>query len=88
MNKCCAMGIAFVVILAGLGSAVPAMGEDPGQPLDRQLQARRRPATYLAIFLNGYADDRLPQDPAEFEKLLGYTAEPEMVHRDNMVLTR
>ena len=24
----------------------------------------------------------------EFEKLLGYTAEPEMVHRDNMVLTR
>jgi len=25
---------------------------------------------------------------AEFEKLLGYTAEPEMVHRDNMVLTR
>ncbi len=25
---------------------------------------------------------------AEFEKLLGYTAEPEMVHRDNMVLTK
>lgn len=25
---------------------------------------------------------------AEFEKLLGYVAEPEMVHRDNMVLTR
>jgi glutamate 5-kinase len=24
----------------------------------------------------------------EFEKLLGYAAEPEMVHRDNMVLTR
>ncbi len=24
----------------------------------------------------------------EFEKLLGYTAEPEMVHRDNLVLTR
>ncbi|MES2975844.1 MAG: glutamate 5-kinase [Pseudomonadota bacterium] len=24
----------------------------------------------------------------EFEKLLGYTAEPEMVHRDNMVLTK
>ena len=23
---------------------------------------------------------------SEFEKLLGYTAEPEMVHRDNMVL--
>ena len=25
---------------------------------------------------------------AEFEKLLGYLAEPEMVHRDNLVLTR
>ncbi len=25
---------------------------------------------------------------SEFEKLLGYTAEPEMLHRDNMVLTR
>ncbi len=25
---------------------------------------------------------------AEFEKLLGYSAEPEMVHRDNMVLTK
>ena len=25
---------------------------------------------------------------SEFEKLLGYTAEPEMVHRDNMVLSR
>jgi glutamate 5-kinase len=25
---------------------------------------------------------------SEFEKLLGYTAEPEMLHRDNLVLTR
>ncbi|GAB3503990.1 glutamate 5-kinase [Curvibacter fontanus] len=25
---------------------------------------------------------------SEFEKLLGYTAEPEMVHRDNLVITR
>ena len=25
---------------------------------------------------------------AEFERLLGYAAEPEMVHRDNLVLTR
>jgi glutamate 5-kinase len=24
----------------------------------------------------------------EFEKLLGYAAEPEMLHRDNLVLTR
>jgi glutamate 5-kinase len=25
---------------------------------------------------------------SEFESFLGYTAEPEMVHRDNMILTR
>jgi len=25
---------------------------------------------------------------SQFEKLLGYSAEPEMVHRDNMVLSR
>ena len=25
---------------------------------------------------------------SEFEKLLGYTGEPEMVHRTNLVLTR
>jgi len=25
---------------------------------------------------------------ADFEKLLGYAAEPEMIHRDNLVLTR
>jgi glutamate 5-kinase len=25
---------------------------------------------------------------SEFERLLGYVAEPEMVHRDNLVLTR
>ena len=25
---------------------------------------------------------------SEFERLLGYMAEPEMVHRDNLVLTR
>jgi glutamate 5-kinase len=25
---------------------------------------------------------------AEFERLLGYAAEPEMLHRDNLVITR
>jgi len=25
---------------------------------------------------------------ADFERLLGYAAEPEMIHRDNLVLTR
>ena len=31
---------------------------------------------------------KLCQPPAEIAALLGYTAEPEMVHRDNMVLMR
>lgn len=31
---------------------------------------QRRPASYLAIFLNGYGSDALPQDDAKFEKLL------------------
>ena len=32
---------------------------------------------------------RLCRKPShEYEALLGYTAEPEMVHRDNLILTR
>jgi glutamate 5-kinase len=46
----------------------------------------------MARGLANYASDearlicRKPSN--EFERLLGYTAEPEMVHRDNLVLTR
>jgi hypothetical protein len=32
--------------------------------------AKRRPNTYLAIFINGYGADPLPPEPARFEKLL------------------
>jgi len=38
--------------------------------VDRRAQTQRRPATYLAIFQNGYGGDPLPEDPAEFEELL------------------
>lgn len=37
---------------------------------ERELQAKRRPNAYLAIFINGYSGDPLPADPAKFEKLL------------------
>lgn len=58
---------AFAVIVIGLCAcwAWPAAAE-PTDPV----QAKRRPASYLAIFLNGYSGDPLPQDPAQFEKLL------------------
>lgn len=39
-------------------------------PLDKQAQAKRRPKTYLAIFINGYGGDVLPAEAAQFEKLL------------------
>lgn len=42
----------------------------------------------LANYASGEARLLCRKPSGEFEKLLGYTAEPEMVHRDNMVLTR
>ena len=42
----------------------------------------------LANYASGEARLLCRKSSSEFEKLLGYTAEPEMVHRDNMVLTR
>ena len=42
----------------------------------------------LANYASGEARLICHKPSSEFEKLLGYTAEPEMVHRDNLVLTR
>ena len=42
----------------------------------------------LANYASGEARLICRKPSSEFEKLLGYTAEPEMVHRDNLVLTR
>ena len=42
----------------------------------------------LAKYASAEARLLCRKSSSEFEKLLGYTAEPEMVHRDNMVLTR
>jgi len=40
----------------------------------------------LANYSSGEARLLCRKPSSEFERLLGYTAEPEMVHRDNMVL--
>jgi glutamate 5-kinase len=42
----------------------------------------------LANYASSEARLLCRKSSTEFEKLLGYTAEPEMVHRDNLVLTR
>ena len=42
----------------------------------------------LANYASGEARLICRKPSSDFEKLLGYTAEPEMVHRDNLVLTR
>jgi glutamate 5-kinase len=42
----------------------------------------------LANYASGEARLICRRPSSEFEKLLGYIAEPEMVHRDNLVLTR
>ncbi len=42
----------------------------------------------LANYASGEARLVCGRPSSEFEKLLGYLAEPEMVHRDNLVLTR
>ena len=42
----------------------------------------------LANYASGEARLICRKPSAEFEKLLGYAAEPEMVHRDNLVLSK
>jgi len=42
----------------------------------------------LANYASGEARLICRKPSSEYEKLLGYAAEPEMVHRDNLVLTR
>lgn len=54
-----------LVLMLGAGT----LGAE-GLPADKEMQAKRRPNTYLAIFINGYADDQLPKEPERFEKLL------------------
>jgi glutamate 5-kinase len=42
----------------------------------------------LANYSSAEARLILRKSSSEFERLLGYTGEPEMVHRTNLVLTR
>ncbi|MDP7286693.1 MAG: hypothetical protein QGH94_01735 [Phycisphaerae bacterium] len=48
--------------------ATAAWAADP--PADKSARDKRRPKTYLAIFINGYAGDPMPAQPDQFEKLL------------------
>jgi len=47
----------------------------------------REIARGLANYASAEARLLCRKPSSEFEKLLGYQAEPEMVHRDNLVLT-
>lgn len=38
--------------------------------VDKEQQAKRRPAIYLTVFNNGYSSDKLPADPKDFETLV------------------
>ena len=49
---------------------------------------RNEMARGLANYASGEARLICRKPSSEFERLLGYAAEPEMVHRDNLVLTR
>jgi glutamate 5-kinase len=42
----------------------------------------------LANYASSEARLLCRKSSADFERLLGYAAEPEMIHRDNMVLAR
>ncbi|MBL7221508.1 MAG: hypothetical protein ISS69_15460, partial [Phycisphaerae bacterium] len=59
-----AIGCLVVLIAVAMATAAD------DQPIDKKAQAARRPKTYIAIFINGYAGDPMPKEPAEFEKLL------------------
>jgi len=58
---------AFVILVCALG---PLSSGAEDLPMSKEMQAKRRPPTYLAIFINGYGTDPLPQEPAQFERLL------------------
>jgi hypothetical protein len=53
-------------------SSATALAQDPSAPppIDKEAQAKRRPQMYLTVFNNGYGDDALPKEPAQFEKLV------------------
>ncbi len=56
--------------LAAAFSATTAAAQSAPATVDPQQHAKRRPQTYLAIFINGYGGDTLPAEPARFESLL------------------
>jgi hypothetical protein len=55
-----------LVVLIAMATAVWAAESDA----HKSVRAKRRPKTYLAIFINGYGGDPMPAEPDQFEKLL------------------
>jgi glutamate 5-kinase len=50
--------------------------------------AGKEVARGLANYASSEARMLCRKSSGDFERLLGYMAEPEMIHRDNLVLTR
>jgi len=62
-------GLTLLAVLASVFASASVAAD--AQPIDKQMQAKRRVNTYLAIFMNGYSGDPMPKEPAQFDKLLG-----------------
>jgi hypothetical protein len=60
------MSLCLASCLIAVGAASLAAGPSG----DKSARAKRRPKTYLAIFINGYGGDPMPAEPEQFEKLL------------------
>lgn len=70
----CRIALLVTLALVSSSTAVRA-GETTGgkgddQPIDKQMQAKRRPQVYITVFNNGYSGDPMPQEPEKFDKLL------------------
>jgi len=62
---------AVLIALAFVALSVPShafAADDP--PINKEMQAKRRLNTYIAIFINGYSGDPMPKEPEKFAKLL------------------
>lgn len=68
---------AVIAALSGSLAAISLSAQDTGSTPanDKEMQARRRPATYLTVFNNGYGGDDLPTDLARYEKLVKTVSE-------------
>ncbi len=64
-------------LLVALGLCVwrPTAGLTEEYPIDPKEHAQRIPSVYMTTFMNGYGGGALPQDPAQFERLVKAVSE-------------